>query len=80
MGEATSFVRTADSGRKITFSFCSKCGSTVFWVAEQRPDLVAVAVGAFADPGFLPPQHSVWESRRHGWAAMAEDGDMQHAT
>ena len=79
-GKATSFVRTADSGRTITFSFCPDCGSTVFWVADQRPGLVAVAVGAFADPAFAPPQHSVWERRRHGWAAMTGEADREHST
>ena len=79
VGKTTSFVRTADSGRIITFSFCPDCGSTVFWVAEQRPDLVAVAVGAFADPAFVPPRHSVWEGRRHPWAAMPGQVDMEHS-
>ena len=78
-GEAATFVRTADSGGRIAFSFCPACGTTVFWVAEQRPDLVAVAVGAFADPEFLPPRHSVWESRRHAWTMTAADAGMDHS-
>jgi hypothetical protein len=44
------YARQADSGRIVTFHFCPECGSTVFWEAEQRPDLIAVAVGMFADP------------------------------
>ena len=80
VGKAASFVRTADSGRTITFSFCPGCGSTVFWAAEQRPDLVAVAVGAFADPEFVPPQHSVWEGRRHGWTVTGGEEFIEHST
>jgi hypothetical protein len=66
-GVAKSYVRQADSGRTVTFNFCTECGGTVFWVAEQRPDLVAVAVGMFADPNFERPGLSVWESRQHPW-------------
>jgi hypothetical protein len=34
------------------------------------PDVVAVAVGAFADPTFPPPTVAVYEARRHPWAVM----------
>jgi hypothetical protein len=47
-----SYARKGDSGRVVTFPFCPECGGTVFWEAEQRPDLIAVAVGMFADPDF----------------------------
>jgi hypothetical protein len=66
-GVAKRCIREADSGRRVTFSFCPDCGGTVFWTAEGRPDLIAVAVGAFADPGFEKPSLSVWERRRHSW-------------
>ncbi len=29
-GRATEFARVADSGNKVTFSFCPACGSTVY--------------------------------------------------
>jgi len=29
-----------------------------------------VAVGAFADPTFPPPQSSVYDSRRHPWVQL----------
>lgn len=31
-----------------------------------------VAVGAFADPAFPPPQDSVYECRRHAWVRLPE--------
>ncbi len=34
------------------------------------PDLVAVPVGAFADPTFPPPRVSVYGERRHSWVAL----------
>ncbi len=42
------------------------------------PDLIAVAVGAFGDPGFPAPRHSVYESRRHPWAMMPATLAMEH--
>jgi hypothetical protein len=71
-GRATQHVRRGDSGEPITFHFCPQCGSTVYWVLDAAPDLIAVAVGAFADPAFPPPRHSVYERRRHGWVTVPE--------
>jgi hypothetical protein len=71
-GKATQYIRVADSGNPITFYFCPVCGSTVYWELKSQPDLIAVAVGAFADPDFPPPEISVWEKRRHAWAELSD--------
>ena len=78
-GKSTEFKRVADSGRSVTLRFCPVCGSTVYWEAELFPGLIAVAVGAFADPAFPAPQHSGWERRRHHWVEMSADLPMQHS-
>jgi hypothetical protein len=58
------------------------CGSTVFHTAEGHEGSVSVAVGAFADRSFPPPQLSVYQSRRHallqlppGITAFDKDSD-----
>ena len=66
-GRSTTFNRVADSGNGITFHFCPDCGTTVYWEPARFPDTIAVAVGAFADPGSPAPRHSVYERRRHPW-------------
>ena len=66
-GTATEWTRTAESGNVLTYSFCPVCGSTVYWENSGFPDLIAVAIGAFADPNFPPPTISVWEECRHPW-------------
>jgi hypothetical protein len=53
-------------------------GSTVYWELEGFPDVVAVAVGAFADPSFPAPQHSVYERHRHCWVKLPADMPIQH--
>ncbi len=69
-GQSNTWVRTADSGHRIAFHFCPNCGSTVFYLPEAEPDLIAVAIGAFADQSFPSPGVSVYESRRHPWVAV----------
>jgi hypothetical protein len=66
------YVRVADSGNPITFRFCPACGSTVYWTLSALPDVVAVAMGAFTDPGFPAPRVSVYEGRRHPWAEVPD--------
>jgi len=73
VGRSTHYVRTADSGNRITFHFCPDCGSTVYYQLEAVPDAIAVAVGAFADPTFPAPKVSVYEARRHAWAGLPAD-------
>ena len=75
-GRSESWVRTADSGNRITFHFCPFCGSTVYYRPDQEPDLIAIPVGAFADPMFPAPKVSVYESRRHSWVTIPVD--MEH--
>jgi hypothetical protein len=66
-GDAHEYVRVSDEGEPRTYSFCPQCGSTVHYVLDSAPEVIAVPVGAFADPGFPEPTVSVWESRRHAW-------------
>jgi hypothetical protein len=69
-GSSSEFVRRSDEGESRTFHFCPDCGATVYYVLGTESDLVAVPVGAFADPGFSPPAFSVWESRKHPWVGL----------
>lgn len=79
-GAASHWTRQGDSGGSATFSFCPTCGSTVHWTPDEAPELIYVAVGAFADPGFPPPRVSVYEDRQHPWtAALGELPMERHA-
>jgi hypothetical protein len=77
-GRSKSFVKTADSGNRITFHFCPDCGSDVHYEIEGKFDgLVAIPLGAFDDPYFSAPRFSVWERRRHDWVELI--GDVEHS-
>src|SRR3954452_7017631 len=65
-GRASEYVRVSDEGEPRTYSFCPECGSTVYYVLASAPDVVAVPVGAFADPAFPEPRVSVWGAQKAG--------------
>jgi hypothetical protein len=69
-GGSPYYVRWGDSGKSVEFCFCPACGSTVFWIPEFRKELVAVALGCFADPSSLAPTQSVYEESRLEWVSF----------
>ena len=72
-GRYSEYVRISDEGDKRIFYFCPDCGATVFFKFPAAPEMIAVPVGAFADPAFPAPIRSIWESRRHPWVELPED-------
>jgi hypothetical protein len=71
-GTGKDFARVGDDGTRITFTFCADCGATVYYVAADEESIIAIPVGAFADPEFPAPDFSVYEERMHGWVKMPE--------
>jgi hypothetical protein len=78
-GEAKIWERVADSGHRATYRFCPNCGSTVAFVIEGWPGVIAVPLGAFADPDFPRPRFSVYEHRKRDWVAIL-GGDVEHSS
>lgn len=72
-GTSAVFERGSASGFPVKFHFCGGCGSNVYWEPARMPELVGVALGAFADPGFPRPEQSVWTKDKHAWVALPED-------
>jgi hypothetical protein len=73
-GRSNSWSALADSGNRATFHFCPDCGSDVHYEIHGKFDgLVAIPVGAFADPEFPAPAFSVWERRKHDWVEIIGD-------
>lgn len=77
-GAFTTYTRIGDEGGGADFHFCPACSSIAYYTIRDQPDLVAIPVGAFADPSFPPPQVSVYETRRHHWVLLPDDGSLQH--
>ena len=66
-GADKTFTRQSDSGYQIVFHFCPECGSNVYWEPRRKPEVFAVAAGAFADPTFPAPTKEVYVEYRHYW-------------
>ena len=69
-GESKVFDRHGDSGRNVRFYFCPRCGSSLYWEADGRPEWFFVAVGAFTDPSFPSPSVSIFEASKHDWLQL----------
>jgi hypothetical protein len=69
-GRSMEYSRSGDEGGRATFHFCPDCGATVFYYLAGEDDVVAVPIGAFADPAFPAPTRSVYETRRHEWVSV----------
>jgi hypothetical protein len=77
-GRYSEYVRVSDDGEERIFSFCPECGATVFFRFPGLPEMIAVPVGAFADPDFPAPVRSIYESRRHSWVELPQG--IEHET
>mmetsp|Transcript_22657 Transcript_22657/g.45546 ORF Transcript_22657/g.45546 Transcript_22657/m.45546 type:complete len:301 (-) Transcript_22657:312-1214(-) len=74
-GKSKTYTRIGDSGGRVLFHFCGKCGSTVYWEPDGLKEHVMVAVGAFGDNTFpSQPTVSVYDKRQHSWAAVKASG------
>lgn len=72
-GHSNEYARIGDEGGAARYYFCPDCGSTVFYRMDAIPGIVAVPVGAFADPVFPQPRISFYELRKHHWVNLPDD-------
>jgi tetratricopeptide (TPR) repeat protein len=73
-GRYSDYARISDEAdrKEHVFHFCPECGSQVFYIEPDEPDLIVVSVGSFADPSFPPPTESGYDHRRHRWVALPD--------
>ena len=71
-GASREYARTGDEGTTARFHFCPECGAIVYYRMDAFPGLVAIPVGAFADPDFPQPRVSVYGTRRHAWVRLPD--------
>ncbi len=60
-------------------SFATDCGSTLAYVIEGWPGVIAIQVGAFSDLSFPPPRFSVYEHRKHSWVEILGES-VEHSS
>ena len=74
-GGLEQFVKTADSGDRITRRFCPKCGTHVFSNSSSTPDFTVVRAGTLSDPSSIRPTMNIWVSSAPQWACMNKELD-----
>ena len=76
-GVSKIWEKVGDSGRRAWFRWCPECGGTIAYTNEGMDGVVAIPVGAFADPNFPSPRFSVYENRKHAWVVVLGD-EVEH--
>jgi hypothetical protein len=71
-GAASKFTRDSASGFPVTFYFCPRCGSNLYWEPARLPHLIGMAVGGFSDPRFPLPDQAVWTKDMHCWLVLPD--------
>ncbi len=62
----------------IVRTFCARCGSTLQWLRESKPDVVEIALGVLDDdPGVRPACH-IYVDSKAAWYEIT-DGVPRHA-
>lgn len=74
-GETRSWETVGDSGKWGRFHFCPTCGAATHFRIEAMPGAIAVPLGMFDAPDFVP-EFSVWESRKQPWVEIT--GPIEH--
>ena len=72
-GLTRTYRRTGDTGNVATFLFCPDCGATIAYRVDAMEGLVAIPLGAFADPALPPPAFSNFEERKLPWVEIVGD-------
>jgi hypothetical protein len=75
-GRPRTFTKAGDSGRLVTRAFCGDCGSPLFTLPPERPDVVFIKAGSLDDPTLVKPDRQAWTRSRVSWAEI----DPQIAT
>jgi hypothetical protein len=82
-GQPRSYVKTADSGRKIALSFCADCGTALYSAALENPVVFNLRLGAIKQRAQLTPQAQYWCHSAMPWAmdisALPQSPDQSRA-
>lgn len=66
-GHPTEFAVLAEGGSLVTRTFCGTCGTHLYAVSEQTPEVCSVKVGALDEPGAFKPRMQIWTSEAQPW-------------
>jgi hypothetical protein len=59
-GEPKTYVKTGDSGNKVTHAFCGDCGSPIYSLTTAEPRGYSLRVGTLDQRAELMPARQIW--------------------
>lgn len=70
-------LKRYDSSEGVYREFCGKCGATVFWHSDSRPDLIDVSAGLLdAEEGARAESWLGWKTERVSFEEEAQNKDL----
>ena len=76
-GELTNFVRTADSGSKITTYFCPGCGNRIYAISPYNDENIVLKPGTLDDTSWLKPSRMIWMRSAQNWVQAPKKMTVQ---
>ena len=73
-GELSTWSTRGDSGLEKHCTFCSRCGSRVYHVSADTPDVLSVKGGTLDVIDSLQPVGHIWTCRAHNWLDLQRQG------
>jgi hypothetical protein len=71
-GEPKVYVKTGESGRRRTQTFCANCGTPVYSADVTNPQMFSIRVGTIQQRADLPPKLQLWCQSALGWTMHIE--------
>lgn len=64
------YTVTAANGMTKHQGFCGQCGAPLVVMLDERPRIIAIAVGSFDEPRRYQPQANMWVESAQPWDAL----------
>ncbi len=78
-GQPKVYVDTADSGNKLYRAFCPDCGSPIYSMREETPEMTIVKVGTLDDSDSMKLVMNIWTKCARPWAYISPDTEQHSA-
>ena len=66
-GHPAEFATLSAAGHLVTRVFCATCGTHLYGISEDSPDVCSVKVGALDEPARFKPRRQFWISEAPRW-------------
>jgi hypothetical protein len=69
-GTPTFYAVTAANGMTKRHGFCGQCGAPLVVMLDERPRIIAIAVGSVDEPALYQPMADMWVESAQPWDSL----------